>query len=106
MNQIEIWFGIINRRLLKRKSYPSVNELKASILRFIEQYNIMAKPFKWIYKGKEKDPEHIISMRSLFIAYYAEKTNKKLVIGEFKQREQPKYAHAIEFAEQMNMMLH
>lgn len=51
MNQIEIWFGIINRRLLKRKSYPSVNELKASILRFIEQYNIMAKPFKWTYKG-------------------------------------------------------
>ncbi|MDD6618839.1 MAG: transposase [Clostridiales bacterium] len=51
MNQIEIWFGIINRRLLKRKSYQSINELKASILRFIEQYNITAKPFKWTYKG-------------------------------------------------------
>ena len=51
MNQIEIWFGIINRRLLKRKSYQSIDELKASILRFIEQYNIMAKPFKWTYKG-------------------------------------------------------
>ncbi|MDD7388676.1 MAG: transposase, partial [Lachnospiraceae bacterium] len=51
MNQIEIWFGIINRRLLKRKSYQSIDELKASILRFIEQYNIMANPFKWTYKG-------------------------------------------------------
>ena len=51
MNQIEIWFGIINRRLLKRKSYQSIDELKESILRFIEQYNIMAKPFKWTYKG-------------------------------------------------------
>lgn len=51
MNQIEIWFGIINRRLLKRKSYRSVEELKESILRFIEQYNITAKPFKWTYKG-------------------------------------------------------
>lgn len=51
MNQIEIWFGIINRRLLKRKSYKSVEELKASILRFIEQYNLTAKPFKWTYKG-------------------------------------------------------
>ena len=51
MNQIEIWFGIINRRLLKRKSYQSINELKVSILRFIEQYNITAKPFKWTYKG-------------------------------------------------------
>lgn len=51
MNQIEIWFGIINRRLLKRKSYKSVEELEASILRFIEQYNLLAKPFKWTYKG-------------------------------------------------------
>lgn len=51
MNQIEIWFGIINRRLLKRKSYRSIEELKASILRFIEQYNITAKPFQWTYKG-------------------------------------------------------
>ena len=51
MNQIEIWFGIINRRLLKRKSYQSIEELKASILRFIEQYNITAKPFQWTYKG-------------------------------------------------------
>ena len=45
MNQIEIWFGIINRRLLKRKSYRSIEELKASILHFVEQYNVMAKPF-------------------------------------------------------------
>lgn len=51
MNQIEIWFGIINRRLLKRKNYKSIDELKASILRFIEQYNLTAKPFKWTYKG-------------------------------------------------------
>ena len=51
MNQIEIWFGIINRRLLKRKSYKSIEELEASILRFIEQYNLTAKPFKWTYQG-------------------------------------------------------
>lgn len=51
MNQIEIWFSIINRRLLKRKSYISVQELEQSILRFIEQYNVSAKPFKWTYKG-------------------------------------------------------
>lgn len=51
MNQIEIWFGIINRRLLKRKSYQSVQQLEESILRFIEQYNVTASPFKWTYKG-------------------------------------------------------
>jgi len=46
MNQIEIWFGIINRKLLKRKSYLSIEELEASIRRFIEQYNLTAHPFK------------------------------------------------------------
>lgn len=51
MNQIEIWFGIINRKLLKRKSYISIEELEKSILRFIEQYNLTAHPFKWTYAG-------------------------------------------------------
>lgn len=51
LNQIEIWFSIINRRLLKRKSYISIQELEESILRFIEQYNLTAKAFNWTYKG-------------------------------------------------------
>ncbi len=51
MNQIEIWFGIINRKLLKRKSYTSIEELESSIRRFIEQYNLTAHPFKWTYAG-------------------------------------------------------
>ena len=32
------WFGILNRKLLKRKSYLSVEQLTASIRRFIEHY--------------------------------------------------------------------
>lgn len=51
MNQIEIWFGIINGKLLKRKSYISIEDLEKSILRFIEQYNLTAHPFKWTYAG-------------------------------------------------------
>lgn len=51
INQIEIWFGIINRKLLKRKSYTSIEELEKSIRRFIEQYNLTAHPFKWTYAG-------------------------------------------------------
>ena len=51
MNQIEIWFGILNRKLLKRKSYLSAEQLTASIRRFIEQYNLTAHPFKWTYAG-------------------------------------------------------
>lgn len=53
MNQIEIWFSILVRKLLKRASFTSVEHLKAKVLAFIEYYHrTMAKPFKWTYKGK------------------------------------------------------
>ncbi len=51
VNQIEIWFGIINRKLLKKNSYKSIEEMAGSILRFIEQYNVTAKAFNWKYAG-------------------------------------------------------
>ena len=53
MNQVEIWFSILARKLLKRGSFTSVEDLIAKVLDFIEYYNrTMAKPFKWTYKGK------------------------------------------------------
>lgn len=53
MNQIEIWFSILVRKLLKRGNFTSVDNLVAKVLAFIEYYNrTMAKPFKWTYKGK------------------------------------------------------
>jgi transposase len=53
MNQIEIWFSILVRKVLKRGSFISVDDLKRKVLAFIEYYNLtMAKPFKWTYQGK------------------------------------------------------
>jgi transposase len=53
LNQIEIWLSILVRKLLQRGSFPSVEDLKAQVLAFIDYYNrTMAKPFKWIYQGK------------------------------------------------------
>nr|WP_279239730.1 transposase [Scytonema sp. UIC 10036] len=53
LNQIEIWFSILVRKLLKRASFVSKDDLKNRILSFIEYFNqTMAKPFKWTYKGK------------------------------------------------------
>ena len=52
LNQIEIWFSILVRRLLKRKSYASIDDLNSSILRFIEQYNLTAKAFRWTYNRR------------------------------------------------------
>jgi hypothetical protein len=53
LNQIEIWLSILVRKLLKRGSFTSVDDLKAKVLSFIDYYNrTMAKPFKWTYQGK------------------------------------------------------
>jgi hypothetical protein len=53
LNQIEIWFSILVRKLLKRASFLSQDDLKNRILNFIDYFNqTMAKPFKWTYKGK------------------------------------------------------
>ena len=53
MNQIEIWLSILVRKLLKRGSFPSVEDLRTKVLAFVEYYNrTMAKPFKWTYQGK------------------------------------------------------
>lgn len=51
VNQIEIWFSIINRKLLKKGSYKFVAEMAQSILNFIRQYNLTAKAFNWKYAG-------------------------------------------------------
>jgi transposase len=53
LNQVEIWFSILSRRLLKRASFTSTGELKRRILAFIEFFNrTLAKPFRWTYIGK------------------------------------------------------
>jgi len=53
MNQVEIWFGILSKKLLKRSSFLSKEDLKERIIEFIDYWNkIMAKPFKWTYSGK------------------------------------------------------
>jgi transposase len=53
LNQIEIWFSILVRKLLRRASFTSTADLKHRIERFIDYFNeTMAKPFKWTWAGK------------------------------------------------------
>ena len=56
LNQIEIWFGTLTKKLLRRGSFKSLKELKDRILEFIEHFNeTMAKVFKlfkWTYSGR------------------------------------------------------
>ena len=53
MNQVEIWLSILVRKLLKRGSFSSVEQLEQKVVSSIDYYNrTMAKPFKWTYQGK------------------------------------------------------
>ncbi len=48
LNQIEIWFSILARKLLRRSSFTSKQDLKERIERFIAYFNhALAKPFRW-----------------------------------------------------------
>jgi transposase len=53
LNQIELWFSILMRRLLKRASFISTQDLREGIMAFIDYFNrVLAKPFKWTYTGR------------------------------------------------------
>ncbi len=52
LNQIELFFSILTRRLLRRGNFTSKDNLKTQLLGFIDRYNPTAKPFAWTYQGK------------------------------------------------------
>ena len=53
LNQIEIVFGIIHRKLLRGGNFTSVTDLEAQLRAFMDYYNAtMAHPFAWTYTGK------------------------------------------------------
>jgi transposase len=53
LNQIEIVFGVIMRKVVRRGSFPSVDDLRTKLLAFIDYFNqVFAKPFKWTYTGR------------------------------------------------------
>ena len=53
LNQIEIWFSILWRRVVKRGTFNSKEALRQRLLDFIDYFNrTLAKPFKWTYKGR------------------------------------------------------
>jgi hypothetical protein len=53
LNQIEIGLSILVRKVLKRGSFTSVEDLEARVRASIEHYNrTMARPFRWTYQGK------------------------------------------------------
>ena len=53
LNQIECWFSILVRRVIKRGNFTSLDDLRDKILSFIDYFNrTLAKPFKWTFTGR------------------------------------------------------
>ena len=53
LNQIETIFGVIMRKVIRRGSFSSVEDLRTKLLNFIAYFNrVFAKPFRWTYTGR------------------------------------------------------
>ena len=53
LNQIEIWFGTLVRKLLRRGNFTSVADLENKIIEFVQYYDeYLAHPYRWTYTGK------------------------------------------------------
>ena len=53
LNQVEIVFGIIMRKVIRRGSFTSTQDLRDKIPAFIDYFNqVFARPFNWTYAGR------------------------------------------------------
>lgn len=52
LNQIELFFSILQRRLLRYGEFDSVEDLADRVIDFINNYNRAARPFRWTYDGR------------------------------------------------------
>jgi transposase len=59
VNQVEIWFSILQRRVLRHGSFTGYPDLKSAVLGFIARWNRLdAHPFRWTFTGKfEQSPK-------------------------------------------------
>lgn len=49
LNQVELWFSILSRKVIRRGVFPSVKALVQAIMAFIDRYSREGSPFKWTY---------------------------------------------------------
>ncbi|HLM18949.1 MAG TPA: IS630 family transposase [Acidimicrobiia bacterium] len=52
LNQVELFFSILQRRLLRYGEFDSVDDLADRVIAFINDYNRRARPFRWTYDGR------------------------------------------------------
>lgn len=59
LNQIEVIFGIVMRKVMRRGNFTSVADLETKLRAFLTYFNqTLAHPFDWTYTGKPVAPRH------------------------------------------------
>ena len=53
LNQIEIFFSIIQKKVISPNDFASHGELSATLLAFVDRYNQAARPFNWNYTATD-----------------------------------------------------
>lgn len=65
VNQVELWFGILQRRCLRNGTFKSVQELKWAVEAFVALWNNTDKhPFKWSFLGYQTKQQEASSCPS------------------------------------------
>jgi transposase len=56
LNQIEIWFNVLTKDVIKGAVWQSKKQLAEQIITYVDTYNKeRAKPFEWAYNEKNKN---------------------------------------------------
>ena len=55
LNQVEVYFSIIERKVLTPNDFASLTELEERLIKFQEHYEVAAKPFEWKFTRRDLD---------------------------------------------------
>lgn len=53
LNQIEIFFSIIQKKVISPNDFASPGDLSGTLLAFVDRYNQTARPFNWNYTATD-----------------------------------------------------
>ena len=55
LNQIEIFFSIIQTKVVSPNDFAGLDQLSATLLAFVDRYNLTARPFNWKFTASDLD---------------------------------------------------
>ena len=56
LNQMEIFFSVIQKKVVTPNDFASLEQLSATLLRFVDRYNQTARPFNWKFTASDLTP--------------------------------------------------